>query len=72
MVIHPDTKVILGVHILAANAGELIAPAMVLIKNKNTIADVVNSLPMFPTLSEAIKIAALSFTTDIAKLSCCI
>lgn len=72
MAIHPETKQILGVHILAPNAGELIAEAMMLIKNKNTIDDVVNSLPMFPTLSEAIKIVALSFTKDISKLSCCI
>ncbi|MCL5072908.1 MAG: mercury(II) reductase [Actinobacteria bacterium] len=72
MAIHPQTKQIMGVHILAPNAGELIAEAMVLIKNKNTIDDVVNSLPMFPTLSEAIKIVALSFTKDISKLSCCI
>lgn len=54
------------------NASELIAEAMMLVKNKNTIDDVVNSLPMFPTLSEAIKIVALSFTKDISKLSCCI
>lgn len=72
MVIHPDTKVILGIHILAPNAGELIAQAMWLVKNKTTIDDVVDSLPMFPTLSEAIKISALSFTKDISKLSCCI
>lgn len=72
MAIHPQTKQILGVHILAPQAGELIAAAMMLVKNKNTIDDVVNSLPMFPTLSEAIKIAALSFTKDISKLSCCI
>lgn len=80
MVIHPETnpsagfraRQILGVQILAPNAGELIAEAMILIKNKNTIDDVVNSLPMFPTLSESIKIAALSFTKDISKLSCCI
>lgn len=72
MVVHPDTKVILGVHILAPNAGELIAQAMVLVKNKNTIDDVINSLPMFPTLSESIKTVALSFTRDISKLSCCI
>lgn len=72
MAIHPETKQIMGVHILAPNAGELIAEAMVLIKNKNTIDDVVNSLPMFPTLSESIKIAALSFTSDIKKLSCCV
>jgi mercuric reductase len=72
MAIHPQTKQILGVHILAPNAGELIAEAMILVKNKNTIDDVVNSLPMFPTLSEAVKIVALSFTKDISKLSCCI
>lgn len=72
MAIHPKTKQIMGVHILAPNAGELIAEAMMLVKNKNTIDDAVNSLPMFPTLSEAIKIVALSFTKDISKLSCCI
>ena len=72
MAIHPQTKQIFGVHILAPHAGDLIAEAMVLIKNKNTIDDAENSLPMFPTLSEAIKIVALSFTKDISKLSCCV
>jgi len=72
MGIDPKTKQILGIHILAPNASELIAEAMVLVKNKNTINDVTDSLPMFPTLSEAIKLVALSFTKDISKLSCCI
>ncbi|MEK7579959.1 MAG: mercury(II) reductase [Patescibacteria group bacterium] len=72
MAIHPQTKQILGVHILAPNASELIAEAMMLVKNKNTIDEVTSSLPMFPTLSEAIKLVALSFTKDISKLSCCI
>ena len=72
MVIDPNTKQILGVHMLAPNASELIAEAMMLVKNKNTINDVINSLPMFPTLSEAIKIVAISFIKDISKLSCCI
>lgn len=72
MAIHPSTGQVMGVHILAPNAGDLIAEAMMLIKNKNTVDDVISSLPMFPTLSEAIKIVALSFTKDISKLSCCI
>lgn len=72
LVIHPDSKIILGIHILAPQAGELISEAMHIIRNQNTIEDVVNSIPMFPTLSEAIKLAALSFTKDISKLSCCI
>jgi len=72
MTVHPSAGQIMGVHILAPNAGDLIAEAMMLIKNKNTIDDVISSLPIFPTLSEAIKIVALSFTKDIFKLSCCI
>ena len=69
--IHPQTKVIMGVHILAPNAGDLIAQAMVLIKNKNTVYDLDDMLPVFPTLSEAIKLAAMSFTRDVSKMSCC-
>jgi len=72
MIIDPETKRIVGVHILAPHAGELIAEAMILIRNKNTIDDVTGSLPMFPTLAESIKIVALSFTRDISKLSCCV
>ncbi|MCL6106574.1 MAG: mercury(II) reductase [Actinobacteria bacterium] len=71
MAIHPKTNQIMGVHILAPNAGELVTTAMMLIKNKNTIDDLVGSTPMFPTLSEAFKLVALSFTKDIARLSCC-
>ncbi len=72
MVIHPETIQIQGVHILAPNAGELIAEAMVLIKNKNTIDEVIDSLPMFPTLSESLKTVSLAFNKDISKLSCCV
>ena len=72
MAIHPETQAIMGVHILAPNAGDLIAQAMVIVKNKNTIDDVVETLPIFPTMSEAIKLVAMSFKQDISKLSCCI
>jgi len=72
MGIDPKTKQILGVHILAPNAGDLIAQAALLIKNKNTIDDVLRSMPVFPTLSESFKYAALAFTKDLSKLSCCI
>lgn len=55
MAIHPESEVIMGVHILAPNAADLIAQAMTLIKNKNTVSDLAELLPVFPTLSEAIK-----------------
>jgi mercuric reductase len=72
MTVHPETRVITGVHILAPNASDLIAQAMGLINNKNTIDDIVEMLPVFPTMSEAIKLAAMSFPRDVSKLSCCI
>lgn len=72
MVVHPSNEQIIGVHILAPDAGELIAEAMVLIKNRNTTDDVIHALPMFPTLSESLKLAALSFKKNIAGLSCCV
>lgn len=72
MAVHPDTRRIMGVHILAPHAGEIIAEAMMLVRNRNTLDDVTNSLPMFPTLSEGIKLVATSFTKDIRKLSCCV
>ena len=72
MTVHPSTEEIMGVHILAPDAGELIAEAMMLVKNKNTADDMINSLPMFPTLAESLKIAALSFKKDISGLSCCV
>jgi len=72
MSVHPETGVVLGVQLLAPHAGELVAEAMMLVKNKNTVGDLINSLPMFPTLSEGIKLAALSFKKDISSISCCI
>lgn len=72
MMVDPQTKRILGVHILSPYAGDLIAQAATLIRNKNTTDDVIESFPVFPTLSEAIKIVSLAFYKDISKLSCCI
>ncbi len=72
MTVHPSSEEIMGIHILAPDAGELIAEAMMLVKNKNTVDDVINSLPMFPTLAESLKIVALSFKKDISSLSCCV
>lgn len=72
MAVDITSPTIVGMQILAPNAGDLIATGMMIVKNRNTLDDVVSSMPMFPTLSEAIKIAALSFTKDINNLSCCV
>jgi len=72
MVVAENSKEILGVHILADNASELIHEAVMIVKNRLTIDDVTETLHVFPTLSEAIKLAAQSFRRDVTKMSCCV
>lgn len=72
MVAEDKTDRIVGVHIVAPHAEELINEAMYILRARMTIDDVIDSLTVFPTLSEAIKLAALSFRTDINRVSCCI
>ena len=72
MVMDPDTERIVGIHILGENSFELIYSASLIIKNKMTLDDVINTLPVFPSFSESIKLAAISFKKDVSKLSCCV
>ena len=63
---------IVGVHVLASNAGEIISLAELILKNSMTVDQLLETLPVFPTLSESLKINALSLVTDVSKLSCCV
>ena len=56
----PATDRLLGVHIIGAHASELIAAAAVAIRNRLTAMDLAHTPFAHPTLSEAIKEAALS------------
>ncbi|WP_324736459.1 FAD-dependent oxidoreductase [Thermococcus sp. SY098] len=71
MVINAGTGEILGVHILAHNAAEIIHEAVMILRSRMTVDDVVDTLHVFPTMSEAIKLAALSFKGDVSKMPCC-
>jgi len=72
MVIDNKTKRILGVHILAPYATELIHEATFAVKYKLNIYDIIDTVHIFPTLSESIKLVAQSFIKDVSKLSCCV
>jgi mercuric reductase len=72
MVVERKTGRIVGVHLIAPEAEDLINEAMYIVRAHLTIDDVIDSLTVFPTLSESIKLAALSYRADISKLSCCI
>jgi mercuric reductase len=71
LVAHPDTRKILGAHILAAEAGEMITEAALAIRFGLTADDLTATFHPYLTLSEGIKLAAQAFTKDVAKLSCC-
>ncbi len=60
MVADPVTDRILGVHIIGAHASELIAEAGLAITQRAKVLDVANMPHAHPTLSEAIKEAALA------------
>ena len=62
---------ILGVHILASLAPEMIHEGVLAVKHGLTLEDIIHTVHVFPTHSEAIKLAALSFFEDVDKLSCC-
>ncbi len=72
MVIHPQNSKILGVHIVAPHASELIHEATLAVKFGLTVDDIIDTVHVFPTLSEGIKRAAQAFTRDISQMSCCV
>ncbi|MEW6455579.1 MAG: hypothetical protein AB1410_02530 [Acidobacteriota bacterium] len=72
MVLHPESKKILGVHIVSRLASEIIHEATLAIKLGLTIEDIIDTVHIFPTFSEAIKIAAQSFIHEPNRMSCCI
>ncbi len=71
MIIDKDTKKILGVHAIGELAAEIIQEATLAIQFNLTSTDISNTIHVYPTTSEAIKLVAQSFEKDMKKLSCC-
>ncbi len=71
LVADASTRKIVGAHILAAEAGEMITEPALAIKFGLTIEDLTATFHPYLTLSEGIKLAAQTFSRDVAKLSCC-
>jgi len=71
IVIDYSTHKILGMHIIAPNAADLIHEGVLAVKFGLTIDDIIDTVHVFPTLSESIKLAAQSFYADVSKMSCC-
>ncbi|HMB67617.1 MAG TPA: FAD-dependent oxidoreductase, partial [Candidatus Bathyarchaeia archaeon] len=71
MVAQARTGRVLGVHILADNAADIIHEGVLAVKYKLTIDDLIDTVHVFPTLAESTKLVAISFRKNIDELSCC-
>lgn len=71
MVLEDSSRRILGVSILGASASEVIHEAAMALHFGATADDVIELIHVYPTMAEALKLVALSFTKDVNRLSCC-
>ena len=62
---------VLGVHVLAENAGDVILAGVYAVKFGLTTNDLAETWTPYLTMAEGLKLAAQTFTRDVSKLSCC-
>ncbi len=71
LVADAKTRRILGAHVVAENAGDVIYAALLAVKFGLTVEDLRSTLAPYLTMTEGLKLAALTFDRDVARLSCC-
>lgn len=71
LVADAKSRKILGVHVVAENAGDVIYSGVLAVKFGLTIEDLRSTLAPYLTMAEGLKLAALTFDKDVSKLSCC-
>ncbi|TRM89346.1 mercury(II) reductase [Sulfolobus sp. C3] len=72
MIIDKKFRTILGVQMFGKYAAEVINEAALAIKFRATIDDIIDTIHVFPTMSESLKIVAMSFVRDVSRMSCCV
>ena len=68
----PNDLPVRGVHIVAPGAADMIHEATLAVKFGITIDDIIDTVHIFPTLSEGIKMAGLAFRRDVSTMACCV
>jgi len=71
MVLEGPTRRVVGVSMLGVNAGEVIHEAAMALRFGATTDDFIDLMHVYPTMAEALKLVAISFTKDVNRLSCC-
>ena len=65
------TGELLGAHVLAEGAGDVIQAAVVAMNYHATVDEIAAMFHPYLTMAEALKLAAQTFSKDVANLSCC-
>ncbi|SDT35236.1 Si-specific NAD(P)(+) transhydrogenase [Microlunatus soli] len=65
LIVHTDTRQILGVHVFGTNATELVHIGQAIMGCGGTVDYLVDTVLNYPTLSEAYKVAALDVTNKL-------
>lgn len=71
LVVDAKTRQLLGGHIVAENAGDVIYAVTLAVKFGLTIENLKDTLTPYLTMAEGVKLAALTFDKDVSQLSCC-
>nr|WP_090063668.1 mercury(II) reductase [Lentzea flaviverrucosa] len=71
LVAERDTGRLVGAHVVAEGAGEVIATAVYALRGRMTVADMAALWCPYLTMTEGLKLTAQTFTRDVATLSCC-
>ena len=71
MVLDGPTRRVVGVSMLGVNASEVIHEAAMALRFGATTDDFIDLIHVYPTMAEALKLVAISFTKDVNRLSCC-
>lgn len=66
-----DNDKLIGARIIAPEGGELAMQTSLAIKAGMTVQELADAFHPYLTLSEGIKLAAITFNKDVAELSCC-
>ncbi len=62
---------VLGIHVLAEGAGDVILAGVYAVRFGLTVDDLADTWAPYLTMAEGVKLAAQTFTRDVSKLSCC-
>ncbi|ABG04726.1 Mercuric reductase MerA [Rubrobacter xylanophilus DSM 9941] len=71
LVAEAGTGRLLGAHMVAENAGDVIYAATLAVRFGLTVSDLAENFAPYLTMSEGLKLAAQAFGRDVSRLSCC-